>query len=177
MKAISPALIFAMLAAAQQPVSSPQNAPANGIVKFQANTQLVIETVSVKDKNGKPIEGLTAKDFTVTEDGVAQTISFCEFQKLDEALPPDEPAPEPTVAPAAAPASPAIAVPGVRRTRLRRSVRRIRYRDRRLMAMYFDMSAMPVPDQVRAEAAAFKFIRTQMLPADLMAILSLTERR
>jgi VWFA-related protein len=48
----------------------------------------------------------------------------------------------------------------------------IRYRDRRLMAMYFDMSAMPVPDQVRAEAAAMKFIRTQMLPADLMAILS-----
>ena len=96
MKAISLALIFAMLAAAQQPVQSPQNAPATGIVKFQANTQLVIETVSVKDKSGKPVEGLTAKDFTVTEDGVAQTISFCEFQKLDEALPPDEPAPKPT---------------------------------------------------------------------------------
>jgi VWFA-related protein len=173
MKAISPALIFAMLAAAQQPVSSPQNAPANGIVKFQANTQLVIETVSVKDKNGKPIEGLTAKDFTVTEDGVAQTISFCEFQKLDEALPPDEPAPEPTVAPAAAPASPAIAVPGVTAHQIApERPGDIRYRDRRLMAMYFDMSAMPVPDQVRAEAAAFKFIRTQMLPADLMAILS-----
>ena len=48
----------------------------------------------------------------------------------------------------------------------------IRYRDRRLMAMYFDMSAMPVPDQVRAEAAAMKFIQTQMKPADLMAIMA-----
>jgi VWFA-related protein len=173
MKAVSLALIFAMLAAAQQPVSNLQNAPANGIVKFQANTQLVIETVSVKDKSGKPVEGLTAKDFTVTEDGVAQTISFCEFQKLDEALPPDEPVPEPTVAPAAAPASPAIAVPGVTAHQIApERPGDIRYRDRRLMAMYFDMSAMPVPDQVRAEAAAFKFIRTQMLPADLMAILS-----
>src|ERR1035438_10833813 len=113
MKAISLALIFAMLAAAQQAVQGTKNAPARGIVKFQANTQLVIETVSVKDKSGKPVEGLTAKDFTVTEDGVVQTISFCEFQKLDEALPPDEPATGPTVAPAATPASPAIAVPGV----------------------------------------------------------------
>src|SRR5713226_2389674 len=51
---------------------------------FQTSTQLVIQTVNVKDKSGKPIEGLTAKDFTVTEDGVPQTIKFFEFQKLDE---------------------------------------------------------------------------------------------
>ena len=87
MKAISIALIFLLLAGAQQPAQTPAQTPqpaANGVVKFQANTQLVVETVSVKDKNGKPVEGLTAKDFTITEDGVAQTISFCEFQKLDE---------------------------------------------------------------------------------------------
>ena len=66
MKAISIALIFVLLAGAQQTaVQTPQTAP-NGVVKFQANTQLVIETVTVKDKNGKPVEGLTAKDFTIT---------------------------------------------------------------------------------------------------------------
>ncbi len=170
MRTISIALIFAMLAAAQQPVPAPQTA-ANGVVKFQANTQLVIETVTVKDKNGNPVEGLTAKDFTITEDGVAQTISFCEFQKLDEMVEPAEPAP--AAAPAAAPASPAIAVPGVTAHQITpERPGDIRYRDRRLMAMYFDMSAMPVPDQIRAEAAAVKFIRTQMKPADLMAIMA-----
>src|ERR1035441_2610196 len=143
MKAISIALIFVLLAGAQQPVQTPVSAPqtaAAGIVKFQANTQLVIETVTVKDKNGKPVEGLTAKDFTITEDGVAQTISFCVFQKLDEA-PGDvsQPiaGPEPAAAPAAAaPASPAIAVPGVTAHQITpERPGDIRYRDRRLMAM------------------------------------------
>jgi hypothetical protein len=52
--------------------------------KFTSTTQLVVETVSVKDKSGKPLEGLTAKDFTITEDGVPQTIKFFEYQKFDE---------------------------------------------------------------------------------------------
>jgi len=40
-------------------------------------TRLIIENVGVKDKKGVPIGGLTAKDFTITEDGVAQKISIC----------------------------------------------------------------------------------------------------
>src|SRR3974390_3337907 len=52
-------------------------------VKFTAQAQLVVETVSVKDKNGNTITGLTAKDFVVTENGVPQEIKFCEFQQLD----------------------------------------------------------------------------------------------
>ena len=169
MKAISIAMIFVLLAGAQQAVQP----PANGTVRFQANTQLVVETVTVKDKNGKPVEGLTAKDFTITEDGVAQTISFCEFQKLDQVVEPVVPSPAPAAPPAETPAAPAIPVPGVTAHQIApERPGDIRYRDRRLMAMYFDMSAMPVPDQVRAESAAMKFIQTQMKPADLMAIMA-----
>src|ERR1051326_5245604 len=51
---------------------------------LSVNTQLVVQTVVVKDKDGKNIEGLTDKDFTVTEDGAPQTISVFQFQKLDE---------------------------------------------------------------------------------------------
>lgn len=163
-------LLWLMAAAAQQ---NPQ-APANGTVKFQTSTQLVVETVSVTDKNGNPIEGLTAKDFTITEDGVAQTISFCEFQKMQETAP---------AAPVAA-APPAVAAQPAQDNKVPPAVVSqisperpgdLRYRDRRLIALYFDMSAMPVPDQLRAQASAVKFIRTQMSPADLMAIISFSD--
>jgi VWFA-related protein len=128
------------------------------------NTQLVVETVSVTDKSGKPVEGLTAKDFVVTEDGVVQTVSFCEYQKMQE------------TAPVAAPASAADQVAPVTRGQIApERPGDVRYKDRRLLALYFDMSAMPVPDQLRAQAAAVKFIRTQMQPADLMAILSFSD--
>ena len=47
--------------------------------------------VQTNDRAGKPIEGLTAADFTVTENGAPQSIKFCEFQKLADA--PDAAAP------------------------------------------------------------------------------------
>src|SRR6185312_838983 len=46
-----------------------------------------------------------------------------------------------------------------------------RYKNRRLLALYFDMTAMPPADQERALTAAQKFVRTQMKTDDLFAIL------
>src|SRR3979409_670254 len=60
---------------------------ANGqqqTLTFQSSSQLVIETVVVKDKKGNAIEGLTEKDFTITEDGAPQTVRFFAFQKLQD---------------------------------------------------------------------------------------------
>ncbi len=53
--------------------------------KLTLNSQLVVEQVEVKDKQGNFVNGLTAKDFTVTEDGAPQTIKFCEHQQFSEA--------------------------------------------------------------------------------------------
>ena len=72
---------------------------STGTATFQASTQLVVEAVVVKDKGGKSIEGLTAQNFTITEDGAPQEIKFFEVQKLDE-----------TIAPLAAVTAPAIPV-------------------------------------------------------------------
>jgi VWFA-related protein len=137
--------------------------PDSGPTTFTSNTQLVIETVVVKDKSGKPVTGLTEKDFTVTEDGVPQAIKHFEFEDLPEELntTPLEPKvadvqimnklPHAQIAPET-PGNP-------------------RYRNRRLLAMYFDMTAMPPPDQIRALSAAEKFITKQMTAADLVAIM------
>ena len=139
------------------------NAPAAGNTPatFSTSSQLVVETVNVKDKNGNAIEGLTAKDFTITEDGVEQMIRLFEFQKVPEELTPAPPIksfspplkklPETQIA---------VEKPGA-----------IRYQDRRLLVFYFDMTAMPPQDQLRAITAAEKFIRTQMTPADRVAVM------
>jgi len=164
------ALTAFLLSAQQQPPQPGSNTDA-AMVTFKAQTELVIETVTVRDKNGKAIEGLTAKDFTVTEDGVVQTIQFCDFQKL-----PDAPAPTFSKRPDAAPATPdqppKPKVDAVTRTQIASEAPGdIKYQNRRLLVMYFDMSAMPVPDQLRSFAAALKFVKTQMSPADLMSIM------
>src|SRR5213592_5298077 len=65
---------------------------------IKVDTQLVVETVVVKDRDGKNIEGLTEKDFTVTEDNVPQTISLFQFEKLEDTAPKPAPA-EPAAAP------------------------------------------------------------------------------
>jgi VWFA-related protein len=154
-------LLLCLAAAHSQQIG--QNAPTGPkeTPTFQTSSQLVVETVVVKDKNGKPLEGLTAKDFTVTEDGVAQTIRFFEYQGLQDI--PDAPAP---------PAGRALAFEKLTKTQIApETPGNTRYKDRRLLALYFDMTAMPVQDQLRALTAAQKFIKTQMSPGDLMAIM------
>lgn len=131
---------------------------------IQVNTQLVVQTVIVKDKDGKTIEGLTDKDFVVTEDNVPQTISVFQFQRLEDKLVPP-PAPEPATAVVnVQPTNPAqIAKPPAGDTK---------YRDRRLLVLFFDMVNTFPPDQLRAFTAADKFIRAQMKTPDLIAIMT-----
>ena len=47
----------------------------------------------------------------------------------------------------------------------------IRYKDKRLIGMYFDLTSMPPGDKLRALEAAQKFVRTQMTSADLVSIM------
>ncbi len=128
---------------------------------FTASTQFVVETVTVLDKQGKPVTGLTAQDFSVTENGVPQTIRLFEHQTLAES-------------PAPMPGKPGNVTIYDRLTHTQITPERAgstRYKDRRLLALYFDMTAMQQEDQLRALAAAKIFIRNQMTADDLLAIL------
>jgi len=137
---------------------------------FRSGAQLTVETVTVKDKSGKPIEGLTAKDFSITEDGVPQTISFVEFQRVPS---PSDPVQAADAVPAAAAAVAAPPRPPEEQHQISPSAPGdIRYRDRRLLVLYFDLSAMPPNDLVRAYGAGQKFIATQMKAQDLVAIMT-----
>src|ERR1700689_1656554 len=75
-------LLFALTTTAQQVGQNAAPPGPNGTKKIAVTTQMVIELVSVKDKKGNPIKGLTAKDFTLTEDGVAQQIRTCDQEDL-----------------------------------------------------------------------------------------------
>src|SRR5579862_3784038 len=63
-------------------VSAQQSAPQQPAATFRATTHLIVQTVTVKDKSGKPVLGLTAKDFVVIEDGQPQDIAFVEYEAL-----------------------------------------------------------------------------------------------
>jgi VWFA-related protein len=136
---------------------------------FRSTTRLIVQTVTVKDRDGKVVEGLTAKDFSVTEDGQPQEIAFVEFQRLQS------PAPGVTQEPPAATPPPPASTQVERATATQIAAPPagdIRYQDRRLLVFYFDGSAMSPPDQIRAYTNALKYIDTQMTPADLIAIMS-----
>jgi VWFA-related protein len=150
--------VFAALTLlAQQPAEVPV---------FHAEANLVILNVFVHDRNGKPLEGLTKNDFTVLEDGKPQMISVFDFQRI--AAPPSQPGQggslrlveERPAARATVPAPPQPE-PGGKR-----------FRDRRLLVLFFDLSALKAEDQVHAFEAAEKFIKEQMTPADLVSIMS-----
>src|SRR5579872_4406482 len=55
-----------------------------GGYSISVTSNLVVEDVILKDKQGNPIPGLTAKDFVITEDGKPQSVSICEFQTLED---------------------------------------------------------------------------------------------
>jgi VWFA-related protein len=159
-----PGALSASAAARAQQVGTNVAPDQADTYKLTLNSQLVVETVEAKDKKGNFIPGLTAKDFTVTEDGAPQTINIFEHEQLSATS---------TPLPRSKPDDEDITIyKTLTRTKLApEAPDSNKYKDKRLLVLYFDMSSMQPEDQVRALAAAETFVRTQMTTDDLISIM------
>ena len=75
---------------AQQTPPPAAQTPSGGPVTFSTTAQLVVEVVTVTDKSGKPVAGLSREDFQIFDNGVPQKIAV---------FVPVKPAPEDFAAP------------------------------------------------------------------------------
>jgi VWFA-related protein len=74
------AFILSISASAQAQQTGQSSTPSqqSGVATLHASTQLVVVDVVVTDKNRKPIHGLKASDFTLSEENAPQTIKHFE---------------------------------------------------------------------------------------------------
>ncbi len=162
-------LLPAAISAQQTPApSSDTNTPTQNSYVLKVQSDLVLTNVVVRDrKTGAVIEGLTAKDFTILENGKPQTIQTFDFQNIDKAAPLNEA----TVSgregailntSRAAAATAAGVVTGDA------------LRNHRLIILFFDLTSMQPDDLTRSVEAARNYINRQMQPADLVAAVSLS---
>ena len=159
---VASSLLFAFgcsLALLAQQAANPPSTPA-----IRATTELVLVNVVARDKKGNLIRDLKQQDFTISEDGQKQQIASFDFENVDELALAET---STTTAngtsvtrPAAAAVKPAEAA--------------FDARDRRLILLFFDFSAMD-PEQIdRAVGAAKKYVNGKMQSADLIALVSLS---
>jgi VWFA-related protein len=134
--------------------------PDSGPAPIRVSTELVLVNVVAHDKKGNPVRDLKQADFTLYEDGKKQQISTFDFEDVDQL-------------PITAGATVTGAAPGTLLHSTKKAPPTLDARDRRLIVLFFDFSAME-PDQIdRSVDAANKFVSTKMQSADLLALVSL----
>ena len=139
---------------------------------FKVDTGLVIVNVSVKDKTGSLITDLTKADFEVLEDSVPQTISVFDLQTLGTDLLPNRAA---TSRRRVASGNGAGGPTASSASALSLSDQD-RFRNRRLIVLFFDFSTMKPAEKARTQDAAISFIKGRMASSDLISLVSFSDR-
>jgi VWFA-related protein len=130
---------------------------------FHAESDLVLVNVTVRDKNGKFVPGLKPENFTILEDNKPQKIVSFDVENVDNVPALDVAQAKPLPEASSGEASPAPSSANATD----------QFKDRRLIVLFFDLSAME-PDEIdHAVTSAEHYVDTQMLPADLVSIVSL----
>jgi|SRR5579883_81017 VWFA-related protein len=146
---------IAPLTFAQEPA-----APLIPQTPIRVSTDLVLVNVVARDKKGNLVRDLKKEDFTLYEDAKKQQILSFDFEDVDQL---------------AAAAGPTItgAAPGALLRSGKKAAATLDARDRRLIVLFFDFSAMEPEEIDRSVDAAKKFVRGKLQPADLVALVSL----
>ncbi|MFZ1140877.1 MAG: VWA domain-containing protein [Candidatus Sulfotelmatobacter sp.] len=149
-RALLAAMLFVGTAGAQKNTSSPtpaippdlQKPDGSGLVFHQTVRRVIVDVV-VSDSNGKPVSGLTANDFSISEDGKPQWVrsfDIHDFDSISDSLPQPPPLPANTF----------VNVPtGPERGPL--------------YVLLLDLLDTGVDDQPRAREQLLKFIRSKPL--------------
>jgi VWFA-related protein len=130
---------------------------------LKVNTNIVLTNVIVRDKKtGAVVKGLKASDFTIFEDKKPQKVISFDYQNVDEAA----------VLAEKATAGGKATVGDLLERNFAASPKELK--DHRLIVIFFDLSSMQDEDIDRAVDAAEKYVKTQMAPADLVALVSMS---
>ena len=146
-----------------QPLPPPPQEPERTGARVRVSTEIVLVNVVARDKHGNVIKDLKREDFTVFEDGKKQDVASFDFETVDEMA----------MAGAAGTTVTGTADKdkgGLLNSKVQKS---LDARDRRLMLMFFDFSAMEPEDIDRAVDAGKKYVQGKMQPADMVALMSL----
>lgn len=139
----------------QVPVTKPTPEEDSAVVKI--STELIQIDVSVTDKNGKTVPGLTVEDFEVFENGEKQTLSSTNF--VYRAVGSGKPGEPRTGA-----IGPVAAVPGFAKPLKASAIGRT-------LAIVVDDLNLSFLGVSHARKALRKFVDEQMRPDDLVAII------
>lgn len=150
----------------QQSAGQPQSAESKQTGPIRASSDVVRIDVEVTDRSGKPLKGLKAEQFTITDDGKPQKISSFSYSDIERIETAGEVDTKPVVVPVDAPVAGAAPAEAMSE----------QTRDRRMMVLFFDLTSMQTDDIQRAHDAANKFVKQQMSPADLVAIVTYSVR-
>jgi VWFA-related protein len=118
--------------------------------RFPSEVELVTVDTVVLDKDGRPVTGLTASDFTLAENGVPQTMASFEAVVVPAAPPPSAPAPRPPFSTNVGP----------------------EVRHGRTYLLVFDDIHLSPGQAHRAKAAAAEFLRSGVAPGDRVTLIA-----
>ncbi len=144
-------------------------APASSQIGYQNLSQQYVLKVTTNEvlldvrvtRKGNSVTDLKESDFKVYEDGMPQKINSFDLENVQKIAQETGEKSQPAV----------INLGAVPKAAPQDTYRKL-VQNHRLIVLFFDLSSLQIPDLFRAVKSAQTFIRTQLTPADLVAVVT-----